>query len=102
MFRHRCDIEDQRIIAQRVNPLDPSWSEWSLVICVKCNELREWQHHSEEQMHGGDLYIDALPTRDYLHHIYKLTEADVDLILAGKKKALCYNRRTKQVEEHDA
>ena len=53
-------------------------------------------------MHGGDLYIDALPTRDYLHHIYSLGEHDVDLILAGKKKALRYNRYTKQVEEHDA
>ena len=102
MFRHRCNIDDQRIVAQRVNPLDPSWSEWCLVVCTRCKEIREWQHHSEEQMHGGDLYIDALPTRDYLHHIYGLGEHDVDQILAGKKKELRYNRYTKQVEEHDA
>ena len=53
-------------------------------------------------MHGGDLSIDALPTRDYLHHIYSLAENDVELILAGKKKALRYNRYTERVEEHDA
>lgn len=102
MFKHACDIKDQRIVAQRVNPIDSTWSEWSLVVCTKCREIREWQHHSEEQMHGGDLSIDALPTRDYLHHIYSLAENDVELILAGKKKALRYNRYTERVEEHDA
>lgn len=102
MSKHQCQFEDLKIIAQRANPLDPSWSEWTLIVCPKCRALKEWQHHSEEQMHGGDLHIDALPTRDYLHHIYDLSESDVDLILAHKKKARRYNRYTKLVEEHDA
>jgi hypothetical protein len=102
MFKHQCQPEDLKIVAQRVNPLDPSWSEWTLVGCAECRSLKEWQHHSEEQMHGGDLQIEALPTPDYLRHIYGLSVADVGLILAHKKKARRYNRYTKLVEEHDA
>ena len=102
MFKHDCQFEDLRIIAQRVNPLDPTWNEWTLVACQKCKMLKEWQHHSEEQMHGGDLHITALPTHDYLHHIYGIVESDVDLILTHQKKARRYNRYTNAVEEHDA
>jgi hypothetical protein len=57
----------------------------TLVVCPKCKTLREWQHHSDEQMHGGDLQISAIPTTDYLHHIYGLAESDVALILGRRK-----------------
>jgi hypothetical protein len=101
MFKHRCQVEDQRVLAQRANPLDASWNEWTLVVCPKCKTLREWQHHSDEQMHGGDLQISAIPTTDYLHHIYGLAESDVALILGRRKKVRRYNRHTGIVEEHD-
>lgn len=99
MFRHECSIEDEQIIGQRPNPLNARWSEWTLVVCSKCKRLQEWQHHSEEQMHGGDLEITANPTKDYLQHIYGLALSDIELILSGKKKVRRYNRYTASFEE---
>lgn len=102
MFGCKCKIDDVRIIGQRKNPVNGSWNEWTLVVCAKCNSLYEWQHHSEEQMHGGDLEITANVTRDYLHHIYDLEPDEIHLLLSGKKKIRRYNRRTGLIEETNA
>lgn len=99
MFRHECAIEDEKIIGQRPNPLNARWSEWTLAICSKCKKLQEWQHHSEEQMHGGDLEITASPSKDYLEHVYGLAPGDIDLILKRQKKVRRYNRYTASYEE---
>lgn len=99
MFRHECKFEDLKIIGQRPNPLNGLWSEWTLVVCTKCKKLKEWQHHSEEHMHGGDLAITALPTVDYLKHTYGLEETDIELILAHKKKIRRYSRYKAAYEE---
>jgi hypothetical protein len=99
MFQHKCKFDDLNIIGQRANPLDPSWSEWTLVVCTKCRKLAEWQHHSEEQMHGGDLNITAEVTSDYLWHIYQLRPEDIQPILSGKKKIKRYDRYKKCVVE---
>lgn len=99
MFAHKCKLDDFKIIGQRRNPLDRTWSEWTLVVCTRCGSLFEWQHHSAEQMHGGDLEITAIVTTDYLHHMYQLRPEDVPLIVAGKKKIRRYNRYKDAVEE---
>lgn len=100
MFTHSCQIDDMTIIGSRPNPLDASWSEWTLVVCLKCKKLYEWQHHSEEQMHGGDLEITALVTRDYLHYRYGMSESDIHPILRREKKIRRYDRYKKiYVEE---
>lgn len=102
MFRHSCHIDDMTIIGQRPNPLDESWNAWTLVVCMKCKKLYEWQHHSEEQMHGGDLEVTALPTSDYLRHKYQIAEADVETILRGDKKVRRYDRYKKVFVEDSA
>ena len=102
MSCHKCAIDDQIIVAQRANPLDPSWSEWTLVVCSRCKAIAEWQHHSQEQTHGGDLEISATPTVDYLRHIYGLAKTDIEQILVRRRKARIYNRYTGVVEERDA
>ena len=99
MFKHECQIDHMTISGQRPNPLNEHWNEWTLVVCTKCKKLYEWQHHSEEQMHGGDLEITALPTPDYLHHIYKINVGDVDAILLGKKTIRRYDRYKKEYVE---
>jgi hypothetical protein len=99
MLRHECKIEEQLIVGQRPNPINAKWSEWTLVACPRCRALQEWQHHSEEQMHGGDLMITALPTDDYVMHQYGLASNDVDLILQGKKLVRRYDRYSGQYEE---
>ena len=101
MFEHICHIDLMKIIGERPNPLNELWSEWTLVICTKCKKLYEWQHHSEEQMHGGDLEITALPTKDYLHYKYQISENDLESILNGTKKIRRYDRYKKSyVEEY--
>jgi len=102
MLGCKCEIDDVRIIGQRKNPLDRTWNEWTLVVCTKCNNLYEWQHHSEEQIHGGDLEIKAIVTKDYLYHIYGLKSEDIPSILSGKKKILRYNRYKDEIEETNA
>ena len=102
MFRHSCHTDDFTIIGQRPNPLNALWSEWTLVLCAKCNALYEWQHHSEEQMHGGDLGNTATVTPDYLKHIYGLEPSDISRILAKEKKIRCYNRYARTYEERYA
>ena len=99
MFLHTCQIEDQAILGQRCNPLNGAWNEWTLVACTKCKRVREWQHHTDEQPHGGDLQITAIPTADYLKTMYGLDESDIELLLARKKKARRYNRYTHEHEE---
>ena len=91
-----------KIIGQRPNPLNEKWSEWTLVVCTKCKKLYELQHHSEEQMHGGDLAITALPTKDYLHHMYQISTADFEAILSGRKKIRRYDRYKKTYVEEFA
>lgn len=95
MFRHSCNIDDMTIIGQRPNPLNENWSEWTLVVCTECKKVYEWQHHSEEQMHGGDLAITAVVTNDYLHHQYSINEHDISQILKGSKKIRRYDRYEK-------
>jgi hypothetical protein len=102
MFQHNCHIDDFTSIGQRPNPLNALWSEWTLIVCAKCKKLCEWQHHSEEQMHGGDLVITACVTPDYLKHIYGLDSADISGILNKEKKVRCYNRYTREYEERYA
>ena len=102
MFECKCKIDDVRIIGQRKNPVCSTWNEWALVVCTKCKSLYEWQHHSAEQMHGGDLEITANVTRDYLHHIYGLEPEDIPLLLSGKKKVRRYSNKTGNVEEINA
>jgi hypothetical protein len=92
MLTHKCTVEGMRIVASRPNPLDQRWSEWTLVICPKCRKLYEWQHQSEEQMHGGDLEITALPTPDYIRRHYELTPTLINEILAGRLKTKRFNR----------
>ena len=92
MFGHNCKIDQMRIVGSRSNPLDPSWSEWTLVVCTKCKKLHEWQHHSEEQMHGGDLEITATPTALYVQRFYDLTPHEVDEILAGYRTPRRFDR----------
>jgi hypothetical protein len=99
MFHHKCSIEQQKIVGQRPNPLNPKWSEWTLVICSKCRLLQEWQHHSDEQAHGGDLKATADVSHEYVHYMYALTESDIELILEEKKKVCRYNRHTEAYEE---
>jgi len=99
MLRHTCKVEEQQVLGQRPNPLDPTWSEWTLVRCSRCQTICEWQHHSAEQGHGGDLEITAQATPDYVRHIYGLTEGDIAQMVLGKKLARCYNRYTRQYEE---
>ncbi|WP_024929968.1 hypothetical protein [Methylophilus sp. OH31] len=95
MFEHLCNIDDMTIIGQRSNPLNEDWNEWTLVICTKCKKVYEWQHHSEEQMHGGDLAITAIATDDYLHYKYNINEQDIPQILNKKKKIRRYDRYKK-------
>jgi hypothetical protein len=102
MFLHRCDTEHLKIIGQRANPLDESWNAWTLVVCTKCKKLYEWQHHSDEQMHGGDLEITAMVTPDYLHHKYQLNLVDLEAILQGRKKARRFNRYTRSYVDETA
>jgi hypothetical protein len=64
-------------------------------VCTKCKRVTEWQHHTDEQAHGGDLEITAIPTPDYLQHMYRLAGPDVELLLARKKKVRRYNRYTR-------
>lgn len=99
MFKHECRIDHMTIIGQRPNPINELWNEWTLVVCTKCKKLYEWQHHSEEQMHGGDLKITALATPDYLHHIYKINVEDVEAILLGKKTIRRYDRYKREYVE---
>ena len=99
VLRHKFKFEHQRVIGQRPNPLNASWGEWALVVCEKCNKLKELQTHSVEQMHGGCLEAVAEVTNDYLHHIYGLSPADVKNILEGKMKIRLYNRYKKEYEE---
>ena len=99
MFRHTCEVEEQQILGQRPNPLDPSWNEWTLIRCRKCATLAEWQHHSDEQAHGGDLQVTACATAEYARFMYGLTEADISLVLASKKLVRRYSRYTQQYEE---
>lgn len=99
MLRHECKIEEQVIIGQRPNPLNPAWCEWTLVACPRCKAVQEWQHHSEEQMHGGDLQITAAATEQYIAHAYHLSAADIGLLLDGKKAIRRYNRYTGLYEE---
>ena len=94
MFKHTCKVEEQAILGARPNPLDPSWNEWTLIRCPTCEALGEWQHHSDEQMHGGDLCITACATEEYTRYKYGLTKDDIALILAGKKPVRRYNRYT--------
>jgi hypothetical protein len=102
MFEHRCNIDNMKIIGQRPNPLNEQWCEWTLVICTKCKKLHEWQHHSEEQMHGGDLEITALPTQDYLRYMYQILMPDIEEILGGRKKIRRYDRYKKSYIEEFA
>ena len=102
MFDHKCKIEKMKILGERCNPLDERWNAWTLMICPSCKTIQEWQHHSEEEMHGTDLHITALPTPDYLRHKYNLSELDVQAIINGKKKAVCYDRYKKQYYEEEA
>ena len=99
MLRHICEMEDQAILGQRPNPLNDSWTEWTLVACTKCKRVTEWQHHSEEQVHGGDLEITAMPTPDYLRRMYGLTGADVERLLTRKMKVRRYDRHTREYRE---
>ena len=99
MFRHTCKVEEQQILGQRPNPLNPLWNEWTLIRCPRCEALAELKHHSDEQAHGGDLHITACATAEYAWYIYGLSEADIALILAGKKLARRYNRYTAKHEE---
>jgi hypothetical protein len=99
MFQHNCEFDDFKIIGQRMNPLDALWSEWTLIVCTKCRKLAEWQHHSEEQMHGGDLHIAAEVTNDHLWNFYQLKPDDIQTILNGEKKVKRYDRYEKCVVE---
>jgi hypothetical protein len=101
MLWHTCKPDDMKIIGQRVNPLDASWSEWTLVVCCKCKKLLELQHHSEEAMHGGDLEVTALPRKDYVKLMYGVVPDEIDEILSGSKKIRRYDRYKKAyVEEY--
>ena len=91
---HRCRVEEQVIVGQRPNPLNSEWNEWTLVACTKCKKLTEWQHHSAEQMHGGDISVDADVTADYLAHAYGLVPEDLSMILRREKLVRCYDKRT--------
>jgi hypothetical protein len=102
MLQHSCHIDDFTIIGQRPNPLNVLWNEWTLVVCAKCKKIFEWQHHSDEQAHGGDLEITAIVSPDYLRHVYGLEPPDVASILAGEKKIRCYSRYTHAYEERYA
>lgn len=99
MFRHTCKLEEQKILGQRPNPLNSSWNAWTLIRCQKCGALAEWQHHSDEQAHGGDLEITARATAEYAWIMYGLTESDIASILAGRKLARRFNRYTGHYEE---
>ena len=99
MLTHTCRIDDQMIIGQRPNPLNNQWNEWTLVCCAKCKKLAEWQHHSEEQMHGGDLFITADVTPDYLQYMYGMSAQDVPLIFQKKKVIRCYDRYSNSYTE---
>jgi hypothetical protein len=99
MFQHKCTIEEMRIVADRPNPINESWNPWTLVACQRCGAVEEWQHHSEEEMHGVDLEVVALPSSTYIRVQYQLTEADIDEVIKGKKKARRYDRYTHQYRE---
>jgi hypothetical protein len=92
MLTHKYTIEGMRIVASRPTPLDQRWSEWTLVICPKCRKVYEWQHHSEEQMHGGDMEITGFPTPDYILQRYELTLKLIDEIVAGRLRTKRFNR----------
>ena len=102
MFIHQCNIDNMTIIGERPNPLNELWNEWTLVICTKCKKAYEWQHHSEEQMHGGDLEITALVSRDYMHYKYDINESDIEPILRHEKKIRRYDRYTKTYQDEYA
>ena len=99
MFMHTCTIDDMKIIGARPNPLNAAWSEWTAVVCVKCKKVYEWQHHSEEQMHGGDLEITALPSPDYLQHCYGLDRQAIEAIMVGRRKVRRYDRYRNEYKE---
>jgi heterodisulfide reductase subunit B len=99
MLFHKCSPDQMRIVGARPNPLDRSWSEWTLVACSKCRVLYEWQHHSIEQAHGGDLEVTALATEDYVHFCYGLEPQQVEEILTGKRQTKRYDRYSRMYLE---
>ncbi len=99
MFKHECKMGEFDLLGERKNPLSSEWNSWTLVICRKCKKIREWQVHSEQEMHGSELSVTAFPGMDYLQHRYNLTEIDVQAILKGTKKPTRYNDRTNEYYE---
>ena len=93
MWRHTCNTlnNDFQLLGSRKNPIRSIWPPWTLVICRKCEKVREWQIHSQEGMHGGALECTAFPRGDYIESQYGLDASAIKAISAGEKRPREYD-----------
>jgi hypothetical protein len=102
LHHHECDDDDMVVLGERPNPLNADWLPWCAVACKRCGQIHEWQVHSDESAHGGALETTARPSSEYVTLLYRLSASDIQEIINGSRKAVRYDRYTKQYSQGSA